>query len=209
MDMIYEKNHIKLCGSLAAPPVYSHSARGRIFYSFPLEVRRLSGSTDTVNVVLGSEQLKELDISDCGKLCVEGQLRTWNNRRGEGAKLVITVLARELYFCDGPDENLVRLSGTLCKAPNLRITPMGRDICDLMLAVNRHYGRSDYLPCICWGMKARQAANWQVGTSLRLEGRLQSRNYIKLTEDGASQRVAFEVSVTEIEELLSAEKSSI
>lgn len=209
MDMIYEKNHIKLCGSLAAPPVYSHSARGRIFYSFPLEVRRLSGSTDTVNVVLGSEQLKDLDISDCGKLCVEGQLRTWNNRRGEGAKLVITVLARELYFCDGPDENLVRLSGTLCKAPNLRITPMGRDICDLMLAVNRHYGRSDYLPCICWGMKARQAANWQVGTSLRLEGRLQSRSYIKLTEEGASQRVAFEVSVTEIEELLSAEKSSI
>ena len=209
MDMIYEKNHIKLRGSLAAPPVYSHSARGRIFYSFPLEVRRLSGSTDTVNVVLGSEQLKELDISDCGKLCVEGQLRTWNNRRGEGAKLVITVLARELYFCDGPDENLVRLSGTLCKAPNLRITPMGRDICDLMLAVNRHYGRSDYLPCICWGMKARQAANWQVGTSLRLEGRLQSRSYIKLTEEGASQRVAFEVSVTEIEELLSAEKSSI
>lgn len=209
MDMIYEKNHIKLCGSLAAPPVYSHSARGRIFYSFPLEVRRLSGSTDTVNVLLGAEQLKELDISDCGKLCVEGQLRTWNNRRGEGAKLVITVLARELYFCDGPDENLVRLSGTLCKAPNLRITPMGRDICDLMLAVNRHYGRSDYLPCICWGMKARQAANWQVGTSLRLEGRLQSRSYIKLTEEGASQRVAFEVSVTEIEELLSAEKSSI
>ena len=209
MDMIYEKNHIKLCGSLAAPPVYSHSARGRIFYSFPLEVRRLSGSTDTVNVLLGAEQLKELDISDCGKLCVDGQLRTWNNRRGEGAKLVITVLARELYFCDGPDENLVRLSGTLCKAPNLRITPMGRDICDLMLAVNRHYGRSDYLPCICWGMKARQAANWQVGTSLRLEGRLQSRSYIKLTEEGASQRVAFEVSVTEIEELLSAEKSSI
>ena len=209
MDMIYEKNHIKLCGSLAAPPVYSHSARGRIFYSFPLEVRRLSGSTDTVNVLLSAEQLKELDISDCGKLCVEGQLRTWNNRRGEGAKLVITVLARELYFCDGPDENLVRLSGTLYKAPNLRITPMGRDICDLRLAVNRHYGRSDYLPCICWGMKARQAANWQVGTSLRLEGRLQSRNYIKLTEEGASQRVAFEVSVTEIEELLSAEKSSI
>ena len=209
MDMIYEKNHIKLCGSLAAPPVYSHSARGRIFYTFPLEVRRLSGSTDTVNIVLGSEQLKDLELSSCGKLCVEGQLRTWNNRRGDGAKLVITVLARELYFCDGPDENIVRLSGTLCKAPNLRITPMGRDICDLMLAVNRHYGRSDYLPCICWGIKARQAANWQVGTSLRLEGRLQSRNYIKLTEEGALQRVAFEVSVTEIEELLSAEKSSI
>ena len=203
MDMIYETNHIKLCGTVAAPPVYSHSARGRQFFSFPLEVRRLSGSIDRLNIVLGAEQLKALEPDDCSKLCVIGQLRTWNNRRGEGAKLVITVLARELYFCDEPEENLVSLTGTLCKSPNLRITPMGRDICDLMLAVNRHYGRSDYLPCICWGMKAREAAGWQVGTVLRLEGRLQSRNYIKLTEEGAQQRVAFEVSVTEARELCS------
>ena len=202
MDMIYEKNHIKLCGSLAAPPVYSHSARGRIFYSFPLEVRRLSGSTDTVNVVLGSEQLKELDISDCGKLCVEGQLRTWNNRRGEGAKLVITVLARELYFCDGPDENLVRLSGTLCKAPNLRITPMGRDICDLMLAVNRMYNKSDYIPCIAWGRNAGYAEQLDVGTKMAVEGRIQSREYRKKLEDGTSEtRRAYEVSVVKLEEI--------
>jgi len=144
-----------------------------------------------------------------GKICVTGQLRSYNNRRGEGAKLVITVLAREIYPCEEPDENLVQLTGSLCKEPKLRVTPMGRDICDLMLAVNRHYGRSDYLPCICWGLKAREAALWTVGTNLRLEGRLQSRSYIKLTEAGAEERVAFEVSVTEAESLIPVEKSRI
>lgn len=209
MDMIYESNYIKLCGVIAAAPVYSHTGRGQEFFSFPLEIRRLSGNLDTVNIILRREQLRELETGEQEKLCVIGQLRSYNNRRGEGAKLVITVLAKELYFCDEEDENLVQLTGTLCKAPNLRITPMGRDICDLMLAVNRHYGRSDYLPCICWGIRARQAACWDVGTVIRLEGRLQSRSYIKLTEDGALQRVAFEVSVTEAEALVNAEKSSL
>ena len=203
MDMIYETNYVKLCGTLAGAPAYSHTGRGRQFYSFPLEVRRLSGTADTVNIVIGAEQLKELEAGEQEKLCIVGQLRTWNNRRGPGAKLVITVLAKEICFCDGPDENLVLLTGTLCKSPNLRITPMGRDICDLMLAVNRHYGRSDYLPCICWGIRAREAAGWGVGTALRLEGRLQSRSYIKLTEEGTFQRVAFEVSVTDAKELVS------
>ena len=207
MDMIYETNYIKLCGVMAGSPAYSHSGRGIQFYTFPLEIQRLSGNTDTVNIVLRREQLCELEAGDCGKLCVIGQLRTFNNRRGEGAKLVITVLAKELFFCDEPDENLVYLSGTLCKEPNLRVTPMGRDICDLMLAVNRRYGRSDYLPCICWGIKAREAALWTVGTSVRLEGRLQSRRYIKVTDSGPIERTAFEVSVTQAEELVCAENS--
>lgn len=197
MDMIYENNHIKLCGTVAAAPIFSHTGRGRQFYCFPLEIRRLSGNTDRVNIIIRREQLDLLQSVGDGRLCVTGQLRSYNNRRGEGAKLVITVLAREMYPCDEPDENLVQLTGSLCKEPKLRVTPMGRDICDLMLAVNRHYGRSDYLPCICWGVKAREAALWSVGTSLKLEGRLQSRSYIKLTESGAVERVAFEVSVTE------------
>ncbi|MBQ2960875.1 MAG: single-stranded DNA-binding protein [Oscillospiraceae bacterium] len=209
MDMIYENNYIKLCGAVAAAPRYSHTGRGQQFFVFPLEVRRLSGNTDTVNIVLRREQLSQLETEEKENLCVIGQLRTWNNRRGEGAKLVITVLAKELYFCDGPDENLVQLTGTLCKSPNLRVTPMGRDICDLMLAVNRHYGRSDYLPCICWGIKAREAALWTVGTELRLEGRLQSRSYVKLTESGPMERVAFEVSITTANELVPAEKISL
>ena len=199
MDMTYDSNYTRLCGSIAGNPVYSHSSRSQQFYIFPLEIERLSGNRDIINIVVRREQLAELTVQSSGKLWVEGQLRTFNNRHGQGAKLVITVLARQLGFCDGEDENLVQLIGTLCKAPNLRTTPMGRDICDLMLAVNRHYGRSDYLPCICWGIKAREASLWTVGTQLRLQGRIQSRNYIKLTEEGPVEKTAFEVSVTEIE----------
>lgn len=200
MDMNNENNYTRLCGQIAGSPVYSHSSRGQQFFTFPLEISRLSGNMDRVNVVLRQEQLAALEPGDSGKLCVVGELRTFNNRHGEGAKLVITVFARELFFCDGEDSNLVQLRGTLCKAPNLRCTPMGRDICDLMLAVNRHYGRSDYLPCICWGARARDAALWTVGTVVRLEGRIQSRRYIKVTDRGAVEKTAFEVSVTEIEE---------
>ena len=200
MDMICDNNFTRLCGSMSGKPVYSHSSRSQQFYIFPLEVERLSGNRDVINIVVRQEQLAALSPDNQGKLWVEGQLRTFNNRHGQGAKLVITVLAKELGFCDGEDENLVQLSGTLCKAPNLRTTPMGRDICDLMLAVNRHYGRSDYLPCICWGARARDTALWTVGTVVRLEGRIQSRRYIKVTDRGVVEKTAFEVSVTEIEE---------
>ena len=200
MDMT-SSNFVRLCGSLAGRPVYSHASRSQQFYSFPLEVLRLSGNSDIINVIIRQEQLAAAEAAEAGKLCVTGQLRTFNNRKGEGAKLVISVFAKELCLCDEEDSNLVQLCGTLCKEPNLRTTPMGRDICDLMLAVNRHYGRSDYLPCICWGLRARDAAEWRVGTVLRLEGRIQSRRYIKLTEEGAVEKTAFEVSVTEAEEI--------
>lgn len=199
MDMISENNYVRLVGVMAGRPEYSHSSRGQDFYTFPLEVLRLSGNCDIINIIVRPEMLESLEIAERGKLCVCGQLRTFNNRRGEGAKLVITVFARELQLCDEEDSNLVELIGTLCKAPNLRCTPMGRDICDLMLAVNRHYGRSDYLPCICWGVRAREAAAWTVGTRVRLTGRIQSRRYIKLSEAGSVEKTAYEVSVTEIE----------
>ena len=150
---------------------------------------------------------EQTELCEAEHIAVTGQLRTFNNRRGEGAKLVITVLAKEIELCDEPDENTVRLTGALCKEPNLRITPMGRDICDLMLAVNRRYGRSDYLPCICWGLKAREAATWMVGTQVKLEGRIQSRRYIKMTEDGPVERTAFEVSVIQAEAVIAALKT--
>ena len=203
--MISENNYTRLCGVMAGKPVYSHSSRGQDFFCFPLQVQRLSGNTDTVNVVLRREQLAALEVTEAEKLCVTGELRTFNNRRGEGAKLIITVFARDLCFSGEEDSNLVRLTGTLCKEPNLRTTPMGRDICDLMVAVNRRYGRSDYLPCICWGVRAREASLWPVGTVVRLEGRIQSRNYIKVTEEGPVEKTAFEVSVTEIEGQLPGE----
>ena len=202
MDMICENNFVQLSGSLAGRPEFSHSARGQNFYSFPLEVMRLSGNSDTVNIILRESQLKQLELSDFDKISVTGQLRSFNNRSGQGAKLVITVFAKELAFCSGEDENIVSLKGTLCKQPNLRSTPMGRDICDLMLAVNRHYGRSDYLPCICWGRLAQEAAMWGVGSKLSLTGRIQSRNYIKLSDSGAVEKTAFEVSVSRAELIL-------
>ncbi len=199
MDRMEANNSVRLCGVMAAGPVFSHSSRGLNFYLFPLTVERLSGNTDTINILVREEQLAALEPGEHGKLCVTGEIRSFNSRRGSGARLVITVLAKELVFCEEDDANRVVLEGTLCKAPNQRTTPMGREICDLMLAVNRPYGRSDYLPCICWGARAREAALWEVGTRVRLEGRIQSRDYIKLTDEGPIQRTAFEISANDVQ----------
>ncbi len=201
MDRMDANNYARLCGTIADTPAFSHSSRGLDFYHFPLTVQRLSGNTDTLNILIRKEQLASLEAGGQNKLCVTGEVRSFNSRRGSGARLVITVLARELGFCGEEDSNQIRLRGALCKPPNLRSTPLGREICDLMLAVNRHYGRSDYLPCICWGRAAREAADWDVGTQVMLEGRLQSRDYIKLTETGPLQRTAFEVSATHVSRL--------
>ena len=186
MDENTVTNLAQLTGVITSAPAVSHVSRGETFYTFALTVRRLSGA---------------IDASELQKLRVTGELRSFNNKSGEGAKLVITVFAKELCPCSGEDENIIRLTGTLCKPPNLRVTPMGRDICDLMLAVNRKYGRSDYLPCITWGLKAREASYWDTGTCVSLEGRIQSRSYIKLIGGEAVEKTAFEVSVTEISEV--------
>lgn len=199
MDRIEANNFVRLCGTPTAAPAYSHSSRGLDFFTLPLRVQRLSGAADTLNILLRREQLDGLE--GARRLCVEGEVRSFNSRRGDGARLVITVLAQSLPEAGDADENLVVLRGTLCKAPNHRSTPMGREICDLMLAVNRHYGRSDYLPCICWGLTAREAGRYSVGTRLRLAGRMQSRGYIKLTDAGPVQRTAYEVSAMELEQL--------
>ena len=199
MDMIQGNNRVRLCGTMAAAPQFSHRAGGTDFCRFPLEVKRLSGSSDVLNIVLRPEQLAAVEAEERARLLVTGELRSFNNRRGEGARLVLTVLARSLALTDEPDDNRVLLTGTLCKAPNPRVTPLGRDVCDLLVAVNRRGTRSDYLPCICWGSCAREAARWTVGTVIRLEGRFQSRGYMKLREDGLERRVAYEVSASRVE----------
>ena len=200
MDENISRNTARLCGVIAAAPTVSHSGRGESFYTFPLEAARLSGATDKINIIVRDELMENVELREAEKICVIGELRSFNNKSGEGAKLVITVFAKELYLCDDDDLNEVRLIGTLCKKPNLRMTPMGRDICDLMLAVNRRYGRSDYLPCITWGLKAREAAEWDTGTMVTLEGRIHSRNYIKIVGGDPVEKTAFEVSVTDIAE---------
>lgn len=194
-------NRVELLGSVGAPPRFSHESRGEKFFSFPLEVERLSGTVDRLNVIAKDELLSALVVDGQGKLAVRGELRSFNNKSGVGSRLVISVFARELAFADGADANLVQLTGTLCKPPNIRVTPMGREICDLMLAVNRRYGRSDYLPCIAWGARAREAAAWSVGDRLSLTGRIQSRQYIKLIDGQQVEKTAFEVSITELQRL--------
>ena len=200
MDENISRNIAQLCGVIAAAPVFSHSGRGESFYTFPLEVARLSGATDKINIIVRDELMESVALNEAEKLCVKGELRSFNNKSGEGAKLVSTVCAKELYLCDDDDLNEVHLVGTLCKKPNLRMTPMGRDICDLMLAVNRRYGRSDYLPCITWGLKARETAEWDTGTMVTLDGRIQSRSYVKIVGGDPVEKTAFEVSVTDIGE---------
>ena len=195
MELHPGNNIVRLVGTAAGRPTLSHESRGEAFYRLPLIVRRLSGTEDEIPLLLRRGQLESLELQEADKLCVSGELRSFNNRSGSGAKLVISAFARELRFSDAEDENRLFLRGTLCKPPTLRQTPLGRDICDLMLAVNRPYGRSDYLPCICWGSLARRAGRWQVGDRLRLEGRVQSRRYLKNTESGPIERTAYEVSV--------------
>ncbi len=199
------KNKIFLCGRLAAPPAPSHVNHGIPYLTFPLTVRRLSGAEDRLNVVASQEQLDQLPPLEAGDpLAVWGEVRTFNNRSGVGSRLVVSVFARELSREEGEDENRLELSGTLCKPPALRSTPLGRTICDMILAANRRYGRADYLPCIAWGSLAYRCGAMEVGDTLALEGRLQSRVYTKEIDGQPQERTAFEVSVmslTEPEEL--------
>ncbi len=199
MDEMRQNNRVLLCGAPVGEAVFSHESRMERFYTFPLEVVRLSGTADRLNIVLRETQLASIRPSRAGLLEVRGELRSFNNRSGQGPRLVISVFARQLESAPEPYwENLVELTGTLCKKPNLRLTPTGREICDLLLAVNRPYGRSDYLPCIAWGQTARTAAGWSVGQRLELQGRFQSRDYFKTLDGQTVRRTAYEVSASSL-----------
>lgn len=191
-------NVVELCGSIADKPKFSHIGGSDNYFSFPLDIERLSGFVDTINIIVRQDMLENLEIDDSRHLAVTGELRSFNNKRGDGSRLVISVFAKDIIFTDDGDKNSIQLTGAICKRPNLRKTPMGRQICDIMLAVNRRYGRSDYLPCIAWGRLAESAAELKVGDILSLEGRIQSRNYIKNENGIMTERTAFEVSIVSI-----------
>ncbi len=201
MDMQtgWNENRALLRGTAAADPAWSHETHGVVYETFPLAVLRLSGWSDTINVIAPRELLEQCPVQAGMPVEVEGEVRSFNNKSGSGSKLVITLHARSLRRGEGPNENRLTLAGVLCKPPVLRRTPLGREICDLMLAVNRRYGRADYLPCISWGGLARCCGELEVGDGVRLEGRLQSRAYTKLENGESRQRTAFEVSVMRLE----------
>lgn len=187
-------NRIILCGELASMPEYSHENHGKAFYRFALDVERLSGTIDTLQILASSSILDSIDLSGGAMLHVDGQIRSFNNRSPVGRKLLISVFAQNLYTCDDAAENQAEVTGALCREPVFRQTPLGRDICDIMLAVPRLYRRTDYLPCILWGRTAKEAAELPVGTVLHIAGRLQSRQYIKLLDSGSEKRIAYELS---------------
>ena len=204
MDEYRGENKIVLRGQAAGTPAPSHRNHGVDYCVVPLRVPRLSGVDDVLNIVTADPAPALWTPGNW--VSVEGEVRSYNNRTGTGSKLVITVLSRSAQPSETEEgENRLVLAGALCRKPTARRTPLGREICDLLLAVNRPYGRADYLPCIAWGSLAVHCGGLDVGDRLRLEGRLQSRQYHKLIDGEQVERTAFEVSVMNL--LDSAEPS--
>ena len=202
-----ENNHLVLVGKVTSEKRFSHEIYGESFYIFDLEVSRLSGNSDIIPITI-SERLiieKELEIGD--KVAIEGQFRSYNSYENEKNRLILTVFAKDIQFLNDDDEvsnekvtNEVTLVGYICKKPIYRQTPFGREISDLLLAVNRAYNKSDYIPCIAWGRNARFCQNLEVGSQVKVVGRVQSRTYEKKHEDGTIEnRVAYEVSIGSLE----------
>ena len=188
-------NRVQLCGTVDSAPELSHVNHGVSFYKFTLAVERLSGLSDKLTVLVSAPQLEAVPLQEGDTATVRGQLRSFNNKSGQGSRLVISVFAHVLEKGGDAPFNVIQLSGVLCKPPVLRRTPLGREISDIILAVNRRYGRADYLPCIAWGAVAQQVAAMTTGDRLTIEGRVQSRTYTKVENGVSTERTAYEVSI--------------
>ena len=199
-----ESNIAELCGAVLSDLKFSHKTYGEIFYTFVLGIERRSGYIDEINVMVSERLIFENPPRINDFVEIKGQIRTYNETFEGRNKLNIVVFAKEISLSEnfGYNENYLYLEGYFCKSPLRRTSPLGRDICDLMLAVNRMYNKSDYIPCIAWGRNAGYAESLGIGTKLAVEGRIQSREYKKKLEDGTSEmRKAFEVSIVKIEEI--------
>ena len=199
MDTCKDLNQITLRGTVSGLPRLSHVSHQESFYLFELTVERLSGNQDVLNIQVPGRLLEKSPLERGREVEVTGSLRTFNNRSGVGARLVITVLAESIVETSEPHANELTLKGTICRRGEVRRTPLGREICDFTLAVNRRYGRSDYLPCIAWGSMAQRCATLGVGSRWELSGRLQSRTYTKQYPDHCEERVAYECSAMSLE----------
>lgn len=192
-------NLTKLRGTLASPICPSHLNHGKQFYKFCIAVTRLSGTVDTLPVIAEESLLCGTDPAVGDSLHITGQIRSHNIRNDTGRHLMIFLFASEVICEGGSAVNDVTIEGVLCREPNLRRTPMGRDICDLMVAVPRAFGRADYLPCILWGRTALQAADYHTRDCVRIVGRLQSRIYTKQTDCRITEFTAYEISALSAE----------
>ena len=206
-DKMFENNQVTIIGEIVSDFVFSHEVYGEGFYMVEVEVKRLSNSEDRIPLMI-SERLIDVTQDYTGEyIMVHGQFRSYNRHEEQKNRLVLSVFVREISFMeeepDGTKTNSIWLDGYICKEPIYRKTPLGREIADLLLAVNRPYGKSDYIPCICWGRNARYASGFEVGEHVQLLGRIQSREYVKRISDTETEkRVAYEVSVSKLEKTL-------
>ena len=206
-DKIIENNQVTIMGKVATEFSFSHEVFGEGFYMVEVEVKRLSNSEDRIPLMI-SERLIDVTQDYTGEyIMVHGQFRSYNRHEEQKNRLVLSVFVREISFMeeepDGTKTNSIWLDGYICQEPIYRKTPLGREIADLLLAVNRPYGKSDYIPCICWGRNARYASGFEVGEHVQLLGRIQSREYVKRISDTETEkRVAYEVSVSKLEKTL-------
>jgi len=205
-----ENNHLVLVGKVTSEKRFSHETYGEKFYIFDMEVSRLSDTTDIIPVTASERIINDEILTIGNKLIIKGQFRSYNSYINEKSKLVLTVFAKDILMESELSEeeieetkrtsNEVTLVGYICKPPIYRQTPFGREIADVLLAVNRAYNKSDYIPTIAWGRNARFCQNLPIGTEVKIVGRVQSRNYEKKYEDGTvEQRVAYEVSIASLQ----------
>ncbi len=197
-------NEVELTGIVETDLKFNHEVYGEGFYSFILRVRRLSDISDLINVTVSERLLCDINLSEGDTVTVKGQFRSYNNYTETGNRLVLTVFARDINTL--PEEtnlknpNSIFLNGFLCKKPVYRTTPFGREITDLLVAVNRAYNKSDYIPCIAWGRNARFASGLEVGENIKIHGRIQSREYQKkISETETITKTAYEISVSKME----------
>lgn len=206
MNRFVENNQVTISGEIISEFRYNHEVFGEKFYLVDVRVKRLSGSYDVIPVMV-SDRLVDVSYDCRGMLVsISGQFRSYNHHDENKNRLILTVFVRDMEFLEelgaGPETNQIYLEGYICKDPIHRKTPLGREIADVLLAVNRPYGKSDYIPCICWGRNARFAGNFQVGQRCAVWGRVQSREYIKkISDEQVENRVAYEVSVSKLEVL--------
>lgn len=199
-----ENNKVSVTGEVVGKFTFSHEVYGEGFYLTSILVDRLSDQTDEIPLMV-SERLVDVNRDYSGnRMEATGQFRSFNRHEGNRNRLVLSIFAREVSFpeerVDGTKTNQIYLDGYLCKPPIYRKTPLGREIADLLIAVNRPYGKSDYIPCIAWGRNARYASGFEVGSRIRVWGRVQSREYTKkLDEEQVEKRIAYEVSVSKLE----------
>ncbi|MBQ7759093.1 single-stranded DNA-binding protein [Anaerotignum sp.] len=202
IDGLPENNTVLIAGKIVEGCVFSHEVYGEGFYTFQISSERLSDKADILPVTV-SERLIDKELLQVGtKVDIIGQLRSYNNYNSKKNRLVLTIFVREIRLMEEEEtknENQICLNGFICKPPIYRKTPFGREISDILVAVNRAYNKSDYIPCIAWGRNARYMANLEVGSNIRVWGRVQSRTYQKKIGEIMEERVAYEVSVSKIE----------